>query len=332
LVPPVYIGAGAQIERDVELGPNAVIGANTVVDEGATVRNSSVLEGTYVGRLVKVDGRVVRGGLIVDAGSGESLRVVDPFLLGEVSPRLIVNLLSRVADCAGALFLLLLSLPVLVLIALALLLASLVAGSPGRVLELRPRVRWRRTTESDVPERQTYGVAYFHTRREDRALRRQVPLPLGSFLERTGLQRLPALFSVLTGQLRLVGVKPLDPSEADQLVEEWQRLPYETPPGFTGLWYVSVLHRQGPQQSTHSAQLADLEKLDEIVAADAYYTATRSLLEDLHLLLSTPVAWVRGLIGSGPNTADRGWTAWRPRRQRRSFSGSLASAAEVGKD
>jgi NDP-sugar pyrophosphorylase family protein len=59
LVAPVYIGAGSQIERDVELGPDVVIGANTIVDEGATIRNSSVLEGTYVGQSVMVDKRVV---------------------------------------------------------------------------------------------------------------------------------------------------------------------------------------------------------------------------------------------------------------------------------
>lgn len=272
LIPPVYIGSGSQIERDAEVGPEVVIGANTVVDAGATVRNSSVLEGTYVGRLVKVDGRVVRGGLVVDAKSGDSLPVVDAFLLGEISPRLIVGVLSRVGDIMSALILLLLLLPALAVLTVPLLLTSLLAGQGGRVFELRSHVRWRRTGDGGAPEKQTYGVPHFRTRRANGAF-----LPLGSFLERTQLDALPVVFSVLKGDIRLVGVKPLDHSEAGQLVEEWQRLPYEGPAGLTGLWYVR-------------ANGADL---DEIVATDAYYTATRGFLQDLYLLLATPAAWIR---------------------------------------
>ncbi len=309
LVPPVYIGAGSQIESEVELGPHAVIGANTVVDEGATICNSTVLEGSYVGRLVRLDGRVVRGGLVVDTGSGESLRVVDPFLLGEVSPRPIVSMLGRAADCAGALLLLLLSLPALALTTAALLLTALFTGARGRVLQMRPHVRWERSAAgpqrefSAGGERVTYGVLHFAARP-----------PLGPFLQRTQLDRLPALFSVLRGDLRLVGVKPLEPAEADGLGEEWQRLPYEGLAGFTGLWYVRSLRPQETlalqeplaPQGTLAPQQADL---DEMVAIDAYYTATRSFLEDVHLLLSTPGAWARAV--AGPSSA-----ALRPRTAR----------------
>jgi NDP-sugar pyrophosphorylase family protein/lipopolysaccharide/colanic/teichoic acid biosynthesis glycosyltransferase len=293
LVAPLYIGAGSQIERDVELGPNAVVGANTIVDEGATIRNSTVLDSTYIGRLVNVDGRVVHGGLVVDIVSGESLRVVDPFLLGDVSPHLIVGpmarLLSRAADWAGALLLLLLFLPALTFITLALLLTSLLGGSPGRVVELGPRVRWRKDPNDAGPERKAYSVPHFRTRRPDGA-----HAPLGAYLERTQLDRLPELFSVLKGDLRLVGVKPLTPSEADRLVEEWQRAAYEETrsraAGFTGLWYVRL----------PGAGFLPEADLDEVVATDAYYTATRSLLEDVYLLLSTPVVLIRDCVSSRP--------------------------------
>jgi NDP-sugar pyrophosphorylase family protein len=311
LVAPVYIGAGSQIEGQVELGPNVVIGPNTIVDEGATIRNSSILEGTYVGRLLKVEGRVVRGSLVIDTGSGEGLRVEDPFLLAESSPRLIVSVLSRVADSVGALLLLLLSLPALALVTLALLLTSLFADSPGRVFELRSRVRWRRASEVDAPERQTYGVPYFRTRRSGGRL-----LPLGAFLERTQLGRLPALVGVLKGDLRLVGVKPLHPAEADRLVEEWQRLPYEGPAGFTGLWYVQ-------------ATGADL---DEVVATDAYYTATRSFGEDVRLLLLTPIAWASRFAPNRADSRKRQWKRRRSQAPRQILAGSLAPASKDVKD
>jgi hypothetical protein len=205
------------------------------------------------------------------------------------------------------LLLLLLALPALALAALALLLASALAGRPARVLEFRPRVRWQRTGEYDDvglhggAEKQTYGVLHFRTRREDGGRESGAQAPLVAFLERTELDRLPALLSVLKGDLRLVGVRPLTPAEADHLVEEWQRLPYEGPAGFTGLWYVR-------------ANGADL---DEIVATDAYYTATRSLLEDLHVLLSTPAAWIAGWARTPRARSKPQWRTWRSNLQRR---------------
>ncbi len=164
LAPPVYVGDGCQIERDVELGPGAVIGANVIVDEGATIRDSSVLGGTYVGRMVNIDGRVAGRGRLVDTKSGETLPIVDPFLLDEASPEPIDRALARAADIAGALLLLLIWFPMIALIALALLLTSPFAGIPGRILERRPRVRWRRDNEGDPAVRESYQVIRFRTR------------------------------------------------------------------------------------------------------------------------------------------------------------------------
>jgi hypothetical protein len=270
LSPPVYIGEGSQIGPGVELGPGVVIGSGVIVDEGVTVRHSTVLDRTYVGRLVNLDGRLVAKGLVVDAASGQTLPVVDPFLLGEAAPAPLVGLLSRAAGFAGALLLLLLWFPAIALLTLALLLVSLFTGAPGRVFELRPRVRWRRSGEIGPAAKELYWLVYFRTRREDMRL-----LPFGRWLEQSQMDRLPSLWNVLRGDLRLVGVKPLDPVEAGRLAEEWQRVCYEQPAGFTGLWFVQ------------SGEIADLEGQ---VVADAYYAATRTLLEDLRLLLRTPAA------------------------------------------
>jgi NDP-sugar pyrophosphorylase family protein/lipopolysaccharide/colanic/teichoic acid biosynthesis glycosyltransferase len=309
LIPPVYIGAGSQIEADAELGPDAVIGANAVIDQGATIRNSSVLDGTYVGRLVKVEGRVVRGGLVVDTASGESIRVEDRFLLAEVSGGALAGLVARAANWGGALLLLALSLPMLAAIAVALLLSSPFDGEHGRVFEYRPRARWQRNSEDGAAEKVIYEAPHFRTRRANGSYR-----PLGAFLERTQLDWLPALVSVLRGEMRLVGVRPLEASEADRLTEEWQRLPYEGLPGFTGLWYTQGNGLRG----------ADL---DESVAIDAYYAATRNLREDARILLLTPLAWLRG-------SATAHARARRPRPSVRSAraEGQLRSLPRAAKD
>ncbi len=114
-------------------------------------------------------------------------------------------------------------------------------------------------------------------------------MPLGGWLERWQMERLPSLWNVLRGDLRLAGVRPLAPSEADRLTEEWQRRCYERLAGFTGLWYVE------------SAGKADL---DSIVVADAYYTATRTPWNDLRLILRTSAA--RG-AGRRPQDVVASW-------------------------
>ena len=103
---------------------------------------------------------------------------------------------------------------------------------------------------------------------------------LGRWLERLEWDHLPALWNVLRGDLLLVGVKPLKPSEAAQVHEEWAQQRYQWPAGLTGLWYI-----QGqPEQ---------MATLDDTLVADAYYAATRTWRDDLKLLARTPGAWLR---------------------------------------
>ena len=93
-----------------------------------------------------------------------------------------------------------------------------------------------------------------------------------------GLERLPELFSVLKGDMSMIGVKPLSPQDQEQAKEAWQQRRFESKPGFTGLWYV--------QTNKNSS-------LDEIFITDAYYVSTRSGKKDLILLFQTVTAWSR---------------------------------------
>ncbi len=78
----------------------------------------------------------------------------------------------------------------------------------------------------------------------------------------------------------LVGVKPLDPKEAECLSDPWQQKRNDYLPGFTGLWYV-----QAPKGGDQ----------DEMLVADVFYVATRTWINDLELFLQTPVAWLKRL-------------------------------------
>lgn len=266
IAPPVYIGPNSWIGREVELGPMAVVGANVVIDDEATIMQSTVLRNTYVGQLVRLDGRIVTGGTVSDPEAGVTTRVVDPFLLGRVDASAASRgFVRRVGNFLAALLL-------IVLLSPLLLLAGLLAfiGSRGRPIVRSPRVGQHIAEEA---EPRTFQLFEFQTRRPGG----EYSL-FGQLLERWELDRLPALLNVLFGDMALVGVKPLRPEENACLTEEWHQRRHESPAGFTGLWFL--------QTSTTSS-------LDAVIVTDVYYTATRTWHGDLLILLRTPGAWIR---------------------------------------
>jgi NDP-sugar pyrophosphorylase family protein len=257
--PPVYIGDNCRIGRDVELGPQTVIGNNVIIDDEGTVHDSMVLDYTYVGELVNVSHRLVQRRLMIDPASGEQTEVVDDFLLNETHPASVGGTLQRGLDALLALLLVVLTLPLALLLAVACLLTT------GRLISRTAHVYRRNGGE---PE--TVYLPNFATRRQGK------PTAFGRWLEKWELCRLPELWSVLKGELALVGVKPLSADEASGLTESWQQTRQGYREGFTGLWYV---------------QTGRESELDEVLIADAYYAATHNWQQDVGLLLRTPAAW-----------------------------------------
>lgn len=270
LAPPVCLGDDCRVGRGVELGPEAVIGHNVILDDEATVQRCTILPDTYLGRLVNVQNRVMHKTLMIDGTSGESVRVVDRHLAGETDPAAVSSGLRRAINGLGALALLALGLPLLAPLGLLILLAT-----GGRLFRREPRLGRPPTDAGEGTRLRTFAMLHFQTQRANGALPR-----LGRWLERLEWDHLPALWNVLRGDLLLVGVKPLNPSEAAQVQEEWAQQRYQWPAGLTGLWYV-----QG--------QPGQMAALDDTLVADAYYTATRTWRDDLKLLARTPRAWLR---------------------------------------
>lgn len=264
---PVYIGENCWIGQNVELGAGSVIGSNVVIDDDATVHASSVLSDTYVGKLVNINHRIVSRTMIIDPATGERTQVVDPFLLGAVREINDTNLrFQRGIASLVAGTLLLLFLPLLLLSALLALLST------GRILDRLPRVG-RRAADTSGSLTIPFTLLRFATARRNGSVR-----GAGAWLRRMEFDRLPELFNVLRGDLALVGVMPLSPADSERLNEEWHQKRFECPVGITGLWYL---------QTDASSDL------EEILVADAYYVATRSQMENLFILLRTPLIWLR---------------------------------------
>ncbi|MBX3013806.1 MAG: sugar transferase [Caldilineaceae bacterium] len=272
LTPPVYVGAYSRIERDVELGPQVVIGDRTIVDEGATLRESTVLADSYVGRFLHVDQRLIHQELLIDVQSGQYLQIIDPFWLAENDTQLASRVLKQVAERALASLLLLLALPLVLLLGL---LVGIATGQWPLVRHTYVGSRPHRGKAQRTTSPQTLTLFRLRTRTEP-----HTPSALERWLEASELHRLPELWQVVCGELGLVGVKPLTPEEANQVTESWQQKRYDAPAGFTGLWYTATVHPAS---------------FEEICILDTYYAATHTWSHKFQQLLYTPRAWWRHL-------------------------------------
>ncbi len=101
--------------------------------------------------------------------------------------------------------------------------------------------------------------------------------PLGSFLRKTSLDELPQLFHVLTGEMSLVGPRPIVEAELAKYSIYAKKL-LTVKPGLSGLWQVC-----GRSDTTYPQR----------VMMDMQYIDHRSLGLDMRLMLLTVSAVVR---------------------------------------
>jgi exopolysaccharide biosynthesis polyprenyl glycosylphosphotransferase len=100
---------------------------------------------------------------------------------------------------------------------------------------------------------------------------------VGRFLRRWRVDELPQLLNVVSGQMSLVGPRPLILDE-DQHVASWARRRLDLKPGMTGLWQV--------------LGASDIP-FDEMTKLDYLYVTNWSLREDLRLIMLTLPALTR---------------------------------------
>jgi len=105
---------------------------------------------------------------------------------------------------------------------------------------------------------------------------------IGRLLRKTSLDELPQLWSVLRGDMSLVGPRPPIPDEVEQY-ERWQRRRLSVTPGITCLWQVSGRNKVS---------------FEEWMQLDAQYTDDISFGRDVSILWRTVPAVLRGIGAS----------------------------------
>lgn len=103
--------------------------------------------------------------------------------------------------------------------------------------------------------------------------------PVGHILRKFSLDELPQLWSVLKGDMSLVGPRPAGPQEWEQY-EPWQRRKLSVTPGITCLWQVSGRNK--------------ISDFDEWVKLDLEYIDHWSLWLDFKILVKTVFTVLQG--------------------------------------
>lgn len=121
--------------------------------------------------------------------------------------------------------------------------------------------------------------------------REQDATRIGKWLRRWSLDELPQLWNILTGDMALIGPRPMLPHQAMQLIG-WQKLRLSVKPGITG--YAQVMGRNAIPWSKR-------------IEYDVWYVQHRNWKLDCWILWRTLVIWwtKEGLYGPQGVNEDR---------------------------
>jgi NDP-sugar pyrophosphorylase family protein len=78
---PVIIGNNVQLLAGSSIGPDAVIGSNVIIDKDSIISESMVLDNTYVGEHLELQGKIASGHKLIDPSSGTIVEMEDPHLM-----------------------------------------------------------------------------------------------------------------------------------------------------------------------------------------------------------------------------------------------------------
>ena len=191
--------------------------------------------------------------------------------------------IKRAFDLLAGTLLLIISLPIMGIIAIAIRL-----DSPGPVLFRQQRIGengalfWMNKFRSMVEGAEEQESEMIFVLEDKQLLNKQPDDPrvtrVGRFLRRTSMDEMPQLFNVLRGEMSLVGPRPELPWLVEQY-EPWQWQRFAVPQGITGWWQVNG-------RSDKPMYLYTEE--------DMYYIQHYSLLLDIQILWRTVGAVLKG--------------------------------------
>jgi lipopolysaccharide/colanic/teichoic acid biosynthesis glycosyltransferase len=205
------------------------------------------------------------------------------------------NVLKRLVDIVGSIFLVMLFFPISVIVAIAILIDSpgpILADTPERVgkdgrpfklLKFRSMiVNAHEKLRSDPKLKSLYAE---YKRNSYKLVDDPRVTKVGKFIRKHSLDEIPQFLNVLRGDMSLVGPRPYYP---DELIDQQRKYPHtrdlvkivlSSRPGITGFWQVS-----GRSEVN----------FDKRIKLDADYVKKASLWLDIKILLKSPWAMISG--------------------------------------
>lgn len=189
------------------------------------------------------------------------------------------KIIKRFADVLGAVILIILTSPLMLISALLIKLTSkgpiifrqYRVGLDRNFVFYKFRTMYEDASDEHSKLMKKYGVN-FKLKKDPRVTK------VGGFLRRTSLDELPQFFNVLKGEMSLIGPRPPMPEEVAKY-NNWQKKRLGIKPGITGLWQVSG-----------RSELS----FEEWVKLDSYYIENWSLWLDFQIFLKTIWVVLRG--------------------------------------
>jgi exopolysaccharide biosynthesis polyprenyl glycosylphosphotransferase len=245
----------------------------------------SVIRLVQDARELDVDVRAISGyyGELTANAPVDYLGIFPVSFLHRSQPRFIGLFCKRVVDTVLSLIALIVTAPLMLLIALAVKLESRGPvfyisdriGKRGRVFscfKFRTMVDNAEKLKKDLSALNERDTILFKVSNDPRVTR------LGRILRKYSLDELPQFLNVLRGEMSIVGPRPPIASEVEKYeLEHFRRL--EVLPGLTGLWQV---------QARHDPSFA------KYIALDTAYVENWSFWLDLRILIQTANVVVRG--------------------------------------
>jgi lipopolysaccharide/colanic/teichoic acid biosynthesis glycosyltransferase len=270
LLGPVALGPDCRLADEVlilgptAMGPRCEVGKGAIINECVILGDTLIGRGSYLSRCVVGEGTTVRNGTIlhesaiIKSQSGE--RDVDVLALRESTyrdPQSVVKhlhwqtpagpfylKLKRIVDVMAAALGLIITAPLLLIIAVAIKL-----DSPGKVFfrqsrcglmgrnfimyKFRSMVSNSEELKREIQAMNEVDGPMFKISGDPRITR------VGKFLRDTNLDELPQLWNVLKGDMSLVGTRPLTLEEM-RYNPRWRDARLSVRPGMTGLWQVEA--------------------------------------------------------------------------------------------
>lgn len=296
LIGPVLLGRDCVIEDGACVVGPTVIGPGTRVLAGGFVRESILSESVTISKSSKVEYALVGPNFVTKVYSrikdcvvtcerpAEPLVMAGPVHLWSRKKRIFpaalspwyTNWLKRGLDILVALCLLIMSSPLMLVVAVAVKLDSSgplffrqrrcgLGGQEFAMVKFRTMCVDAEVLQQKLWAQKTVDGPMFKMERDPRVTR------MGRFLRASSLDELPQLFNVLKGEMSLVGPRPLAIGEM-RYSPTWRDVRLNVKPGITGLWQI------------HGRSTAAFH---DWIQYDVQYVRNFSLWLDLKILLRT---------------------------------------------